>query len=320
MTSPAITVIVPGWNVAGYAPAALASLRAQTREDWTAVLVDDRSDDTTAEVFAAAAASDRRFRLVRHEHRRGLGASRNTGLARVGTPYLGFLDADDELTPTALATLMGVLEETGSDFAVGAYTRLRPDGRGGYVEGEVQPWVAAATAPARRATTLAAHPAAGGNVVAWSKVSRSDFWRRAGLRFPEGRLYEDQVLAQQMYTRARRFDTVPDVVVRWRVRADGSSITQHEERVEVLRDCLDAMTAGLGVLDAARVPAALQERVLLILSMDVPRLVPIAESHPDPAYRKLLGAFTRDVWDRAESARTRLDPALRATIDAVSLW
>jgi CDP-glycerol glycerophosphotransferase len=90
--------------------------------------------------------------------------------------------------------------------------------------------------------------------------------------------------------------------------------------VEVLRDCLDAMTAGLGVLDAARVPAALQERVLLILSMDVPRLVPIAESHPDPAYRKLLGAFTRDVWDRAESARTRLDPALRATIDAVSLW
>ena len=184
----------------------------------------------------------------------------------------------------------------------------------------MQPWVAAATAPARRATTLAAHPAAGGNVVAWSKVSRSDFWRRAGLRFPEGRLYEDQVLAQQMYTRARRFDTVPDVVVRWRVRADGSSITQHEERVEVLRDCLDAMTAGLGVLDAARVPAALQERVLLILSMDVPRLVPIAESHSDPAYRKLLGAFTRDVWDRAESARTRLDPALRATIDAVSLW
>ena len=63
MTSPAITVIVPGWNVAGYAPAALASLRAQTREDRTAVLVDDRSNDTTAEVFATAAASDRRFRL-----------------------------------------------------------------------------------------------------------------------------------------------------------------------------------------------------------------------------------------------------------------
>ncbi|MDZ8172113.1 glycosyltransferase family 2 protein [Microbacterium xanthum] len=315
-----ITMIVPGWNVGPYAPAALASLRAQTRTDWNAVLIDDASDDDTAEIFDAAAAADERFRVVRHGARRGLGAARNTGLTLVGTPFLGFLDADDELTPSALAVLVGALEETGSDFVAGAYTRLRPDANGGYREGEVQPWVKAATAPARRATTLGDHPSAGGNIVAWSKASRTSFWRRAGLAFPEDRLYEDQVIAQQMYTRARRFDTVADVVVRWRVRPDGSSITQQEERLEVLRDCLDAMEGGLDVLRTAGFPAAVQERVHLILTMDLPRLTAIAHSHPDPTYRRLLGAFTRRVWSHAEAARARLDPTQRSRVDAVTLW
>ncbi len=62
---------------------------------------------------------------------------------------IGFLDADDALTPTALERLVGVLDETGSDFAAGAYVRLRPDADGGYAPGVVQPWVAAATAPER---------------------------------------------------------------------------------------------------------------------------------------------------------------------------
>ncbi|MCR2784425.1 MULTISPECIES: glycosyltransferase family 2 protein [unclassified Microbacterium] len=302
----AITVIVPGFDVAEYAIEALDSLRAQTLPDWVAILVDDASTDATGDVFAAAAASDPRFRLVRHDERRGLAAARNTGLAHVDTPYLGFLDADDVLAPTALERLVGVLEQTGSDFAVGAYVRLSPDATGGYAPGPVQPWVSAATDPARHGTTIDEHPEASGNIVAWSKVSRTDFWRRAGLRFPDGRLYEDQIVAQQMYSRARRFDTVPEVVVQWRERADGSSITQGKSALPVLRDYLAAMVEGLDVLDAAGHAAAVRSRVRLILAMDLPPLVEIARIHPDDAYRRALGAFTREVWSRG-GAHTDLD-------------
>lgn len=296
--SAAVTVIVPGYDVAEYAVEALDSLRGQTREDWVAVLVDDASTDATGTIFAAAAASDPRFRLVSHDTRRGLATARNTGIAHVDTPYLGFLDADDVLTPTALERLLGVLEHTGSDFAVGAYVRLRPDATGGYAPGAVQPWVRAGTVPARRRTTIEEHPEASGNIVAWSKVSRTDFWRRAGLRFPDGRLYEDQIVAQQMYSRARRFDTLPDVVVHWRERADGSSITQRKTTLAVLRDYLAAMLEGLDVLATGGHTAAVRSRVRLILAMDLPPLVEIARLHPDDAYRRALGAFTRDVWAR----------------------
>ncbi len=253
----------------------------------------------------------------------GLGAVRNAGLADVRTPFVGFLDADDILTPDALARLVGTLERTGSDFVVGAYVRLRPDDADGssYTAGTVQPWVAASTAPARSATTIEEHPEASGNIVAWSKVSRTDFWRRTGLRFPEGRLYEDQVVAQAMYTRARAFDVIPDVVVHWRVRPDGSSITQREAELAVLRDALDAMGAGLGLLREAGATRAAQARAALILTMDVPRLAAIAREHPDDSYRRALGAFTRAVWDLADDAtRASLDADAATTVAAVSLW
>ncbi|MFT4230568.1 MAG: glycosyltransferase family 2 protein [Microbacterium sp.] len=314
MAAPVITVIVPGFDVAAYAAEALDSLRAQTRPDWTAILVDDGSTDATGAVFDAAAAADARLRVVHHARRRGLGAARNTGLDLVETPLVGFLDADDVLTPRALERLVGALDASGSDFAVGAYVRLRPDSSGGYAPGDVQPWVAAATAPERRGTTIDRHPEACGNIVAWSKVSRIDFWRRAGLRFPEGRLYEDQLVAQRMYTAARAFDVVPDVVVHWRERADASSITQHQHELTVLHDYLDALLGGIAVLEAADQPAAVRARVRLIQEMDLVPLVEIARTHPDDAYRRALGAFSREL--AAHAADLPPSPGL----SAAALW
>lgn len=316
MSSPVVTVIVPGRDVAPYVPAALRSLQAQTLATWHAILVDDGSTDETGDLFAAAAATDPRFRVVRHAAARGLGAARNAALDLVETPMVAFLDADDEYTPNALERLVGALDASGSDFVAGAYVRLRPDGDG-YREGPVQPWVAAATAPARAGTTLASHPEASGNIVAWSKVSRIEFWRRLGLRFPEGKLYEDQIVAQQMYTRARAFDVIPDVVVRWRERADGSSITQHKDELPVLTDYLDALRRGLAVLDAADARDAAAARIRLILAMDVPPLVRLAHPHPDPAYRRLLGAFVRELTGRGGTAD---DPEIAGLLDVARLW
>ena len=292
MSTTGVTVIVPGFNVADYAEEALDSLRAQTHERWSAVLVDDASTDDTRHLFADAAAADPRFQVVRHETQRGLGAARNTGLAAVQTTYTAFLDADDRLRPDAFTRLADTLDRTGSDLVVGAYVRLRPDAEGpGYTAGEVQPWVAAATDPARERTSLTAHPAASGNIVAWSKLSRTAFWRAHDLRFPEGRYYEDQVLAQRMYTLAEAFDVIPDVIVEWRQRRDGGSITQRLGELDVLRDYLEALGEGIAVLRAAGADAAVVERGVLIRTLDLPPLIRIAETHPDPAYRIALETF-----------------------------
>jgi CDP-glycerol glycerophosphotransferase len=302
-------MIVPGRDIAAFAAAALDSLRAQTETRWRAILIDDGSTDDTGEIFAQAAAADSRFTVVRHAASRGLGAARNVGLDLVDTRYVGFLDADDELLPGALAHLTATLDESGSDFIVGAYVRSRPHGDG-YVDGRVQPWTVTATDPARRATTLAEHPQVVSNIVAWSKLSRAEFWRE--LRFPEGVAYEDQVVAQLMYTRATAFDVTPETVVRWRVRADGTSITQSKAELPVLRDYLSALRGGIRVLREAGARAAVVARLDLILVMDLPPLLEIAADHADPRYAVEVEAFLSELRSLPEFADAAPDPTLAA--------
>lgn len=311
MPDPIVTLIVPGRDIESFAPAALSSLQAQTESRWRAVLIDDGSMDATGRVFAAAAASDARFTFLQHEASRGLGAARNVGLDLVDTPLLGFLDGDDELTPTALERLTGTVLETGSDFVAGAYVRSRQVGDR-YVPGRVQPWTAAATDPERLRTNISLHPQASANIVSWSKLSRTEFW--SDLRFPEGVAFEDQVVAQQMYTRATSFDVIPDVVVHWRLRADGTSITQSKGQLRVLRDYIAALSGGIHVLHEAGATAAVIARLELILAMDVPPLLAISATHGDPAYASALDAFLDDLRSLPEYTEARPDPTLAAAL------
>lgn len=304
-------MIVPGRDIADFAPAALVSLQAQTDSRWQALLVDDGSHDDTGAVFAAAAARDARFQVLRHDESRGLGAARNVALDLVDTPFVGFLDADDELTPRAIETWLATLDESGSDFVAAAYVRSRLID-GAYRPGRVQPWIAAATAPRRLGVTLAEHPDASANIVAWSKLSRATLWER--LRFPENVAYEDQVVAQRMYTEARAFDVVPDVAVHWRVRADGTSITQGKAQLPVLHDYLAALLGGIDVLTAAGQSDAVRSRIALILAMDLPSLRTIAAEHPDPAYRAAVEAFEASLRALPEYDAARPNAAFSAAL------
>ncbi|WP_259363169.1 glycosyltransferase family 2 protein [Microbacterium esteraromaticum] len=302
--NPLVTMIVPGRDVAAFAPAAVASLQAQTDARWRALLIDDGSRDETGAVFADAAAGDARFEVLSHDEARGLGAARNIALDRLDTPFVGFLDGDDELTPRAIETWLRTLDESGSDFVAAAYVRSRLVD-GAYRPGRVQPWVAAATAPRRLGVTLAEHPEASGNIVAWSKLSRASVWER--LRFPENVAYEDQVVAQRMYTEARAFDVIPEVAVHWRLRADGTSITQGKAHLPVLHDYLAALLGGIDVLAAAGHSEAVRARIALILAMDLPSLRTIAAGHPDPAYRASLESFEASLRALPEYARAAPD-------------
>ena len=308
---PLVTLIVPGRDIASFAPAAIASLRAQSEQRWRALLIDDGSVDDTGAVFSEAAASDHRFEVLHHHEARGLGAARNIGLDRVDTPFVGFLDADDELTPNALRLWLGALNASGSDFVVGAYVRTR-ETAGEYMPGRVQPWVAQATSPRRLGVTLAEHPNASANIVSWSKLSRAHVWDR--LRFPENVAYEDQIVAQRMYAEARAFDVIPDVVVHWRLRADGTSITQSKGHLPVLHDYLAALRGGIRVLHEAGLTAAVIARLDLILAMDLPPLRQIAKVHPDPAYPAALDAFESELRALPEFAAIHPDPALAAAL------
>jgi glycosyltransferase involved in cell wall biosynthesis len=94
MAAPEITVVVPVWDAyAARLPAAVASL-ADQGVAMRLVVVDNASC-----VAVPAVGQTKTLRLGR---RVSVGAARNAGLAAVGTPFVCFLDADDELLPGTL--------------------------------------------------------------------------------------------------------------------------------------------------------------------------------------------------------------------------
>ncbi|MBC3985504.1 glycosyltransferase family 2 protein [Streptomyces sp. AC536] len=111
-----LSVIVPFYNVQTYAPDTLRSLRANAREDFEFILVDDFSKDGTPELLERAERDLPGAVLVRHEQNGGLATARNTGLDAARGEYLTFLDGDDWLAPGYYEQLLAAMEELGCDF------------------------------------------------------------------------------------------------------------------------------------------------------------------------------------------------------------
>ena len=106
---PAVSVIMPAYNVEPYIGEALKSALAQTFADLEVVVVDDGSKDGTADVVKAIAATDSRVRLAQQSNR-GLAAARNTALRAARGDCLALLDSDDLWEPEFLATQVAILD------------------------------------------------------------------------------------------------------------------------------------------------------------------------------------------------------------------
>ena len=99
--APDVTVVIPTrdrWPM--LSRAALASARAQEDVDVEIVVVDDGSNDGTAEQVRAL--GDHRVRAIRHEQSVGVAAARNSGIAAARGRWISFLDDDDLWAPRKL--------------------------------------------------------------------------------------------------------------------------------------------------------------------------------------------------------------------------
>ncbi len=92
---PLVSVMMPCYNSAGTLPLALASLVAQTYENWECILVDDGSTDRPIDIVEQA--SDKRISFFRLDRNMGRGVAQQAALDYATGDYLCMLDADDWL-------------------------------------------------------------------------------------------------------------------------------------------------------------------------------------------------------------------------------
>ncbi|MFE6507050.1 glycosyltransferase [Nocardioides sp. NPDC057767] len=229
MSQAALSIVIPFHNVAPYFQTCLESLRTQTFSDFEVVMVDDASDDGSAEIADRFASSDPRFRVVRSA-KVGVGVARNIGVENSHGDLLAFVDADDYVPEYAYELMTDTLAETGSDFVAGNARRFD----------SVSVWQSWSHrrpfVTARRATHCSRTHILGIDRYIWNKVYRRDFWDAAGLSYPD-MLYEDYPVALAAHIRARQVDILADPVYYWRQRDGGeASITQSHWHLDNLED------------------------------------------------------------------------------------
>ncbi len=114
ITPRTISIIITAYNSEKYIGDCLVSLAAQTNPDWMALIMDDGSNDKTAEILKTWAKKDPRIHVFQQKNQ-GSSAARNALLGKVKTPYACFVDSDDLLHPRALAVALDIMEYSGAD-------------------------------------------------------------------------------------------------------------------------------------------------------------------------------------------------------------
>ncbi len=124
-----ISILVAAYNAEQYIRKCLDSLSAQTLRDFEAIIIDDGSTDSTADIAAAYAARDPRFKLLKLGHNVGQARARNEGLTLCGGRYIGFLDSDDWFAPSSLQTIVEAFERNAqADCVLFRCVRVEADG------------------------------------------------------------------------------------------------------------------------------------------------------------------------------------------------
>jgi len=304
-TRPLVSVVVPVYDVAAYLPHCLESLLAQASVELDIVVVDDGSTDGSGAIADRYAAEEPRIRVV-HTDNHGLGAARNEGLRHVRGEYVGFADSDDVVPPTAFSTMLRSLERSGSDFVTGSIVWWRGD------DLTEPPWMRRLHHPARSGTTAAEHPEILGDVFAWNKLFRRSFWESADLSWPEGVRYEDQPTTTRAYL-AGRFDVLPSVVYHWRIRDDGTSITQQRASVADLTDRFATKRMALASVDASPDADAIRPVFLdRVLAGDLHRYFLLIPGCSDEWWA-LLESGVRELWGERSLVHSGLPPVHRLT-------
>ncbi len=101
----------------------MESLLAQTFGDFELIIVDDGSNDGSADIAQSYANQDARIKLIR-QHRSNAGLARNRGLSEASGDYLMFLDADDYFEKTMLQLAYEKIKSADADicmFAANSY-------------------------------------------------------------------------------------------------------------------------------------------------------------------------------------------------------
>ena len=234
---PAISIIVPVYKAERFLNECIDSILAQTFPDFELILVDDGSPDSCPALCDAAAAKDKRIRVI-HKKNGGQSTARNAGLDAARGEWIAFVDSDDTITPDYCAKLYAAVQQTGAQIAACNYRQVDESGQ---PLKEQYLHVRAEVLDQKQALehcTLLPY------MVVWNKLFHAAIFEK--LRFRENLIYEDTILMAQAIEQTEKVVNIPDQMYLYR-KVRGSTMNS-----KVTLRNLDRVEANYAVFECAR--------------------------------------------------------------------
>lgn len=226
MENPCISVIVPVYKVEQHLDKCIQSIVQQTLSSLEILLVDDGSPDRCPEICDKWAARDSRIRVI-HKDNGGLSDARNAGIEAACGEYIMFVDSDDYIAEQACERL---LEYARSEEAELVCCNFFWDYGIRQVEENMKVDYLPRIFSADEATELFFRQKPLYLIVAWNKLYRRDlFYTDERIRFPVGRLHEDEFTAYRFLYASGKTVVISDPLYYY-VQREGSIMARYGER------------------------------------------------------------------------------------------
>ena len=248
---PAVSVIVPMYNVEKYIAETLDSILNQTFQDFEVIVVNDCSTDNSRAI--AESYLERfggRMTLLDNEKNSGPSPSRNNGLRRAKGEYVFFMDADDLLLPNSLEEMYKFAAEYNVDFInCTANYQMSEDGKESILKRyalKIVPTIIIEENMERRIEILLRQKP---SWAPWRRFLRREFLIENELFFLENiRLSEDRIWTYGLYLCAKKFLQLPKPYVSHRMSQNSLTRTKKPPLRKAM-DCFTALICGIKWID-----------------------------------------------------------------------
>lgn len=211
-----LTVIVPAYNSMPYCRDFIESVTSQDFGEFEVevLLIDDGSDDGTAEFFDSVANDYSYFRVIHQPNSGSPSGPRNLGIEEADSEYIFFADSDDMFVGNAIAKMLDAAYLKNCDILI-----PRIDGSdwgityGGMFECSLD------NCTVKNSPIL--------NSLGPYKLFRKSLIMEHGIRFPYDIAYEDLPFSLEAYLNASSISILADdVMYKYVKRDDGKSLSQ----------------------------------------------------------------------------------------------
>lgn len=239
-SQPKISIIIPVYNVESYIAECLQSVMRQTYiGEIECILVDDCGKDNSiavAEQLINTYNGSISFRILHHDHNRGLSAARNTGTDAATGGYIYYLDSDDYISDDCIAALAQPLQEYDYDMVIGGLSRFNVENPVNFLKKETGPIMGKEEILAEFYPKNTLYDMACGKLIKRLFISVNQ------IGFLEGQLHEDELWTYKCCTYIRSLYVQNQVVYHYRMNVNSIMNVRMDnipKRVQSMYDTID---------------------------------------------------------------------------------